>query len=82
MARLLAIGHGALSLEKALSFDRADGILPETLVPLAQNRGGDCYYWDTATNRIVLYVADDIEHPTEICTDPEAFFRLLNQAAK
>lgn len=47
------------------------------MVPIAQNRGGDIYYWDISDENIFLYYCDDIENPIYICENVRALFEIM-----
>lgn len=58
-----------------------DDFIPESFMPLARNRGGDYYYWDSKSEAVYLLYSDCIENPILICDSIEAFFDLLENGS-
>lgn len=56
-----------------------DGYIRESLIPLANNSGGDYYYWDKNDEKIYLIYCDDIENEILIADSIEEFFDIMNK---
>lgn len=57
---------------------KKDGFMPMTCYPLARDRGGDYYCWDSETHKVSLFLVDDIDNPFVVAKNIEDFFKLLN----
>ena len=77
ISELVPLKYGYCCFEKVKENDIQDGIIEETFFPIANNRGGDYYYWDKNTERIYLIYCDDIEEPIQICESIQELFELM-----
>jgi len=82
VSRMIPICGHDITFEHIADNNRSDGFLNPNYFPLAANRGGDYYYWDSASGKIYLVLSDDIENPFEICDSIDAFFAILDAAKK
>lgn len=73
----LSIRTGKESMEEQKEDEILDGIVPNSLIPFAYDRGGDYLYWENGTENIFMIYPDDIENPSFICQGMERFFSLL-----
>ena len=76
---ILPLVHGKCCVEKIYEDDREDGYIRESLIPLANNSGGDYYYWDKNDEKIYLIYCDDIENEILIADSKEDFFDIMNK---
>ena len=77
ISEILPLKYGPFTFEDVLANNRGDEIIPTNMIPIAQNRGGDIYYWDTSNENIFLYYCDDIENPIYICENVRALFEIM-----
>lgn len=77
---ICSLRYGMGSLERQLQFDRADGYLPETYIPLACEFGGDRFYWDAESGAVYHVSGATVEHPSFVCNSVDEFFDLLENA--
>lgn len=77
VAKIIPLCGDGLTFEKIVENDRDDGIISNSLYPIAANRGGDIYYWDCSLGAVYLLLSDDIENPFKISNSVEEFFALL-----
>lgn len=82
VSKIIPIVSSGLSVEKIVENNRVDGFINENLYPLAINRGGDTYYWDSRTENVYLLLSDDIENPFKICNSINEFWDILNDCHK
>lgn len=80
VSEILPLKYGGCCLEEIVRNDREDGIIPHELIPLANNRGGDYYYWDMSTGKVYFIYCDDIENPIQISESIEAFLETMEAA--
>ena len=80
VCKLTHLKPDILHFEKIADWNRADGFLPDTFYPLAADRGGDTYYWDSASEKVYLSFPDDIEHPLLIANSTSEFIALLDKS--
>lgn len=50
------------------------------MYPLASDRGGDLYCWDSETENIYYYCHEFIDEPNKVCDNIEEFFKLLDNS--
>lgn len=81
VSEILPLKYGAFTFEDVIANDRGDEIIPANMVPIAQNRGGDIYYWNTSNENIFLYYCDDIENPIYICENVRALFEIMENVS-
>lgn len=77
ISEILPLKYGSFTFDDVIANDRGDGIIPSNMIPIAHNRGGDIYYWDTLNENIVLYYSDDIENPIYICDNVKTLFEIM-----
>ncbi len=80
ISELVPLKYGYCCLERVKENDLQDGIIEENLFPIANNRGGDYYYWDKNTERIYLIYCDNIEEPIQICGSIQGLFELMSNS--
>lgn len=80
ISEILPLKYGEVCFEQVLENDRLDDIIPRNMLPLANNRGGDYYYWDTLSENVYIYFCDDIENPIYICKSIEEMFEIMNKS--
>lgn len=80
ISEILPLKYGKVCFEQVLENDRLDDIIPSNRLPIANNRGGDYYYWDLFSENVYLYYCDDIEHPICICKSIEEMFEIMNKS--
>lgn len=76
---LVPLKYSNLPFEKIVEMDRKDGFIPDTFIPLAYDRGGDYYYLDLDSEKVLLVRADNIENPYYICENLEALFKIMEE---
>ena len=76
---ILPLKYGDCTVEDVMENDREDEIIPCTMIPIANDRGGDYYYWDLETENVYLYYCDDIENPIYICDSIKSLFDIMNR---
>lgn len=62
-----------------IEIDRKNGYIPDNMIPIASDDGGDLFYWDTLTENVYAYYDDNIENPIYICNGIKAFFDIMNE---
>lgn len=72
---------GECCFEYIVEEDKKEQIISEDMFPIANNQGGDYYYWDKNSENVYLYYGDDIENPIFICNDINEFFNILNNSS-
>lgn len=77
VSKILPLFDGECSVYEFYKMDREDGIIRDTLIPFARNRGGDYYYWDTNDYKVYILYGDDIENEILISDTMDGFFELL-----
>ena len=78
ISELVYLKYGKCSLENVIKNDREDNIIPYNMIPIANNRGGDYYYWDALSENVFLYYCDDIENPIFICDNINTLFKIMD----
>ncbi len=63
VAEFVPLAGDGLTFEKIANNDRNDGFLSKTLFPIARDRGGNFYYWDSNTEEVFLLLNDDYDYP-------------------
>ena len=59
-----------------------DGFIPDSMYPLASNRGGDYYFWDSEFGAVYLFYGDDIDSPVKKSNSVKDFFEMLDKSVK
>lgn len=77
ISEIVQIKHGICPFEFIIKNDREDGFIPLSFIPVANNRGGDYYYWDEKDGKVYLIYTDDIENPIFICDSVEKLFEIM-----
>lgn len=80
ISELSPLKYGKCCLEEVIKNDRQDNIIPKNMIPVANNRGGDYYYWDMSSNNVFIYYCDDIENPVYICKNIEEMFAIMDKS--
>ena len=80
ISEIVQLKYGSCTFEDIVQGDREDKIIPENMLPIANNRGGDYYYWDAISENVFLYYCDDIENPIFICDNIEELFKILENS--
>jgi len=80
VAEIIALCAGEDSFEDIKMDELEDDFIPKEFMPLAYDRGGDYYYWNSETEFVYLVYPDCIENPILICHSIQAFFNLLENA--
>lgn len=80
ISELLPLKYGSSCFEEVIKSDRQDGIIPSNMIPIANDRGGDYYYWNLLNENIFLYYCDAIENPVYICESIEKLFEIMNES--
>lgn len=76
ISELVMLKYGVCCFEKI----RENDIIDNSLFPLANNRGGDYYYWDKETENVYLIYGDDIENPIYICKSIKELFDIMQNS--
>ena len=79
VAKLIPPVADGLSFETIVDGDRADGFLPQSYFPLARDRGGNLYYWDSRTGKVFFVLNDDIEDPFLVFPTVSDFVRCVDE---
>lgn len=77
ISEFLPLKYGECNFDDVIKNDREDGIISNNMIPLASNRGGDYYYWNSMNESIVLFYCDDIENPVYICKNIKELFNIM-----
>lgn len=80
ISEIIPLKYGKCCLEEVIRNDRQDDIIPSNMIPIANDRGGDYYYWDMSSGRVYLFYCDDIENPIYICKSIEEMFEIMNKS--
>ena len=80
VAEMFYIKHPNAALELIMQWDRQDGFIPATMVPLAHDPGGERYYWNTEDESVYFIDGLDIENPVFVCKTIDEFFKLIEGA--
>lgn len=80
ISEMIQLKYGECNFEYILEGDREDKIIPFSMIPIANNEGGDYYYLDMEDGKIYLFFCDDIENPIYICENIESLFKLMNES--
>ncbi len=51
---MLPLKFGNSCFEEVIKNDRQDDIIPSNMIPIANNRGGDYYYWDMSNEKNIF----------------------------
>jgi len=54
--------------------------IPESIYPLAEDKGGDLYCWDSKTENVYYYFHEFIDEPNKVCNSIEEFFKCLENS--
>ena len=76
---VLPLKHRNDCIERMIEIDRKNGYIPDNMIPIASDDGGDLFYWDTLTENVYAYYDDNIENPIYICSGIKAFFDIMNE---
>lgn len=79
ISEIIPLKYGKSCFEEVIRNDRQDEIIPSNMLPIANNRGGDYYYWDMLSEKVYLFYCDDIENPIYICKSIEKLFEIMNE---
>ncbi len=79
VSKIIPIIAEKMDFESIVDNDRIDGLLPETYYPLARDRGGNIYYWDSTNENIYVVYNDDYENPFKVANSISDFFELLTK---
>ena len=82
IAKIVPIISDKMSFEDIVDNDRVDGFLPTNFYPIARDRGGDYYYWDSKTEVVYLILVDDYENPFKVSDSINAFFEMIEKSNK
>ena len=80
ISEILQLKYGECCFEEVIGNDRQNDIIPNNMIPIANDRGGNYYYWDMSSGRIYLFYCDDIDNPIYICSSIEELFEIMNLA--
>lgn len=80
ISEFIPLKYGECNFDDIIKNDREDGIISNNMIPLASNRGGDYYYWNSIDESIVLFYCDDIENPIYICKNIRELFELMENS--
>lgn len=80
IAKIVQLKSGTATFEHIVDNDREDGIIGENMMPVARNEGGDYFYWDKVSEKVFLFLCDDIENHIYICDNIEDLFKLMNNS--
>ena len=75
ISSLIPIKYGLMSMEKMMEWDRMDGFVKPSTIPIANDRGGNAYYLDVESGEILLYFGENIENPKVICLNFDEMLR-------
>lgn len=78
VAKIVPIISEKMNFESVTDNDKADGFMPADYYPIARDRGGDYYYWDSQTGKVYLVFVDDYENPFEVAGSVKEFFSKLD----
>lgn len=78
--KMFYIKHSNVALELIMQWDRQDGFIPVTMVPLAYAHGGERYYWNTEDESVYFIDGQDIENPVFVCKTIDEFLKLIEEA--
>lgn len=79
ISSLIPIKYGLMSMEKMMEWDRMDGFVKPSTIPIANDRGGNVYYLDVESGEILLYFGEDIENPKVICLNFDEMLRNIHR---
>ena len=74
IAKIVPILAEKMSFESITDIDKADGFIPSDYYPIARDRGGNYYYWDSNMGDVYLVLVDDYENPFKVADSVEDFF--------
>lgn len=76
---MVPLRYGELCLEKLIKDNRRDAFIPNNMIPVANNQGGDYFYWDTSSGKVFVIFWDSIDNPIPICNSLEEMFDIMNK---
>lgn len=79
ISSLIPIKYGLMSMEKMMEWDRMDGFVKPSRIPIANDRGGNAYYLDVESGEILLYFGENIENPKVICLNFDEMLRNIHR---
>ncbi len=82
VAEFVPLTGKGLTFEKIVQNDRTDGFLSASLYPIARDRGGNYYYWDSNTEEVFLLLNDDYDNPFKVANNISDFFSKLDGCIK
>lgn len=77
IAKIVPIIAEKMNFEAITDNDKADGFIPMNYYPLARDRGGNYYYWDSKTGEVFLLLVDDFENPFKVADSVDDFLIML-----
>ena len=80
VAKIVPILAPASNFESIKDEELADGFIPKEYYPIARDRGGDYYYWDSKSGNVFLVLVDDFENPFKVASSVEEFFEMLSSS--
>lgn len=80
VSKIVPIIADSMDFEHIKDNDISDGFISDSFCPLARDRGGNYYYWDSDTGKVLLVFSDDYENPFVISKDVNDFLKLLDAA--
>ncbi len=78
VAKMVSLVDESLPFEMIVDNDKEDGFLADTFYPIARDRGGNYYYWDSVTYEVYLVLNDDCDNPFRVAKSVEQFFEVLD----
>lgn len=78
VAKIVPIIAEKMNFEAITDDDRIEGLIPNSFYPIARDRGGNYYYWDSETYKVYLVLIDDYENPFEVAKSVDAFLDILD----
>ena len=82
VAKMVPLVAKKMSFEELVTNDREDALLPNTMYPIARDRGGNYYYWDSDSEEVYIYFCDDYDNPFKVSDSIVAFFEMLDNSIK
>lgn len=80
VASIVSVITEGYNFEKITDNNKIDAFLPDSFYPLASDRGGNYYYWDSVDGKVYLSFSDDIENPFLISDSIKEFFDILDDS--
>lgn len=78
VSKIIPIVADKMDFEYIKDNDISDGFVSDDFYPLARDRGGNYYYWEAKTGRVLLVFSDDFDNPFVISSSVKNFFELLD----